>query len=62
MIPYTAVCKYTIKPRLTITWIYIERSVEKSFDEKFDTRAQLTLKLKAFKELAAAGQIHNYQK
>lgn len=62
MIPYTAVYKYSIKPKLTIVWEYKECGKNKVYEEKFNTRAQMSLKIKAFRELAASGQIYNYQK
>jgi len=62
MIPYTAVCKYKITAPLTITWEYRECGENKSFEERFDNRALMNVKLDAFNNLVAAGHVRNYQK
>ena len=62
MIPYTAVCNYKIKSPLTVVWEYKECGENKSFEEKFDTKAIMNMKLSAFNNLVADGHVRNYQK
>lgn len=60
MIPYTAVYKYSIKPKLTIVWEYKECGKNKVYEEKFNTKAIMNMKLSAFNNLVDSGAMYNY--
>lgn len=62
MIPYTAVCKYVIKHPLIIVWEYIEGGEHKSFNEKFDSKPEMNVKLDAFNSLVKNKRVPNYQR